>query len=74
MNDTPNPNIPYATTRMTRASLLQAERNCLPMVEKMAQLAAPDKRPRVLRLLAYMDQTIARHRDEIDACARSNDG
>ena len=50
----------------TRFRILNTECEFLPIAERMAQLAAPDKRNKVLRLIAAIDQDIAKQRDEID--------
>jgi len=50
----------------TRFRILSTECEFLPIAERMAQLAAPDKRNKVLRLIAAIDQDIAKQRDEID--------
>jgi len=50
----------------TRFKILETEMAFLPVAERMAKLAAPDKRANMLRVLANMDQEIAQHRDEID--------
>ncbi len=50
----------------TRFNILKTENNMLPVLERMAQYAAPDKRGRVLRLLASFDQDMAKQRDAID--------
>jgi hypothetical protein len=49
----------------TRTNVLHTERLFLPIIEKMAQLAAPDKRANVLRLMAHVEQDIAKHRDAL---------
>ena len=51
---------------MIRFRILNTEMEFLPVAERMAQLAAPDKRNKVLRLIAAIDQDIAKQRDEID--------
>lgn len=50
---------------MTSFRTLQAENEFLPILERMAQYAAPDKRAYVLCMLARMDQDMARHREEL---------
>ncbi|MFA5344781.1 MAG: hypothetical protein WC315_00700 [Candidatus Omnitrophota bacterium] len=50
----------------TRFRILNTELEFLPVAERMAQLAAPDKRNKVIRLIAAIDQDIAKQRDEID--------
>jgi hypothetical protein len=50
----------------TRFRILKTECEFLPVAERMAQLAAPDKRNKVVRLIAAIDQDIAKWRDEID--------
>ncbi len=50
----------------TRFRILRTETEFLPVAERMAQLAAPDKRNKVVRLIAAIDQDIAKQRDEID--------
>jgi hypothetical protein len=58
-----SPNIGMDHTILTR--VLYTERLFLPVIEKMAQLAAPDKRANVLRLMAHVEQDIAKHRDAL---------
>ncbi len=50
----------------THFKILKTECEFLPVIERMAQLAAPDKRNKVLRLIAAIDQDIAKQRDELD--------
>lgn len=52
----------------TRFKILTTECEFLPVAEKMARLAHTDHRNRVVRLIAAIDQDIAKQRDEIDRC------
>jgi len=52
--------------RMTKVNILKTKREFLAIIERMAQVAVPEKRDNVLRFMATMEQEIAASRDEVD--------
>jgi|WetSurMetagenome_2_1015567.scaffolds.fasta_scaffold01858_9 hypothetical protein len=56
----------FGVDRMTKVNILKTKREFLAIIERMAQVAVPEKRDNVLRFMATMEQEIAASRDEVD--------